>query len=53
MYYIGGGMCVFTRADFQYTMCDASQFCIEKTFEVCATQLDMGMNYIIIICIYS
>ena len=28
-------------------------FVLKKTFEVCATQLDMGMNYIIIICIYS
>ena len=33
-------------------MCDVSQFCNEKMFEVCATQLDLGNYYIIIICIY-
>jgi hypothetical protein len=36
----------------QYSTCDVSQFCIEKTFQVCATQLDLGNYYIIVICIY-
>jgi hypothetical protein len=50
--HIGDGVCIFSRADLQYTMCNVSQFCNEKTFEVCATQLDLGNSYIIIICIY-
>jgi hypothetical protein len=50
--HIGGGVFIFTRADLQYSACDVSQFCIEKTFEVCATQLDLGNYYIIVICIY-
>jgi hypothetical protein len=50
--HIGGGVCVFTGTDLPYTMYDVSQFCIKKTFEVCATQLDLGEYYIIIICIY-
>jgi hypothetical protein len=32
--------------------CDVSQFCIEKIFEVCATRLNLGNYYIIVICIY-
>jgi hypothetical protein len=50
--HIGGGVCIFNGADLQYITCDVSQFCIEKTFEVCATQLDLGNYYIIIIFIY-
>jgi hypothetical protein len=46
--HVGGGVCVFSRADSPYTVCDVSQFCIEKTFEVCATQLDVGDYYFII-----
>jgi hypothetical protein len=49
---IGGGVCIFNGADLQYTVCDVSQFCIEKTFIVCATQLDLGSYYIIKICVY-
>jgi hypothetical protein len=50
--HIGRGVCIFTRADLQYSTCDVSQFCIVKTFEVCATQLDLGNCYVVIICIY-
>jgi hypothetical protein len=36
----------------QYTTCDVCQFCNEKMFEICATQLNLGNYYIIKICIY-
>lgn len=50
--HIGTGVCIFTGADLQYTICDVSQFCIKKAFIVCVTQLHLGNYYIIIICIY-
>jgi hypothetical protein len=50
--HIGGGVCIFTRADLQYSICDVSQFCIEKMFGVCVTKLDLGNYYIIVICTY-
>jgi hypothetical protein len=49
--HIQGGVCICNGADLQCTICDVSQFCIEKTFEVCVTQLNLGNYYIIIICI--
>ena len=48
----GAGACIFTGADLQYTISDVSQFCIEKTFVDCATELHLGNYYIIVICIY-
>jgi len=39
--HIGCGVCIFTRADLQYSTCDVSQFHIEKMFEDCASQLDL------------
>jgi hypothetical protein len=50
--HIGPGVCIFTGTYTQYTKCDVSQFCIEKMFVVCATQLDLGNYSFIIICIY-
>jgi hypothetical protein len=40
----GGGACALTRADVQCSTCDMSQ--------VCATQLDLGNCYSIVIYIY-
>lgn len=39
--HIGCGVCIFTRADLQYSTCDVFQFLIEKMFEDCASQLDL------------
>jgi hypothetical protein len=50
--HIGGGACIFTWADLRYTTCDGSQFCIEKTFEVCSTQFDLANYHIIVISSY-
>jgi len=50
--HFGAGVCIFTGEDLQYTICDVSQFCIEKNVRCCAIQLDVGNYYIIIIHVY-
>jgi exonuclease III len=41
-----------TRFDLQHSLLDVSQFCIEKNFEICAVQIDLGNYYVIVVCIY-
>jgi len=34
-------------------MIDLSQYCIEKVIEECAVQINIGNQFIILLCIYS
>lgn len=43
---------IFDNANLQYSTCNISQLCTEKTFEVCATELDLENCCIIVICTY-
>ena len=38
----GGGVCIFIKNNLKYKQLDLSQFCLEKTLEICAVKLYLG-----------
>jgi hypothetical protein len=38
----GGGVCIYIRADLEYTPVHLMQFCEEKNFEICAIKILSG-----------
>ena len=47
-----GGVCIYTSKDMQFSPINLDQFTKEKDFEICALQLCLPVNSVIIMCCY-
>ena len=44
---------MYINSFLESNMIDLSQYCIEKVIEECAVQINIGNQFIILLCIYS
>ena len=49
---LGGGACILIHKSLEYQPIDLSNFCYEKTLEICAIKLQFESLKLIILCIY-
>jgi len=47
-----GGVCIMTRQNIQFASMDLSNFCRERIFKICATEVNSKKDKIIVGCIY-
>jgi hypothetical protein len=50
--FCGGGACIYIRKDLIHKSINVTQFCVEKTFEICVPHVHIGTVGFMILCIY-
>ena len=50
---LGGGVCILIHKSIEHQPIDLSNFCYEKTLEICAVKLQLESLKLIIFCVYT
>jgi exonuclease III len=50
--FCGGGACIYIRKDLIHKSINVTQFCVEKTFEICVSHVGTGNVGFTVLCIY-
>jgi hypothetical protein len=50
--YQGGGVCIYIRADMNFTAINLAQYCDEKNIEICSLKISLAKTNLFVFCIY-